>query len=96
MLVWLLKLIFNIAIWVVDIASWLVVVYFLMTLLLPKNKYTLLVGKYVDIVKAPIAAWLTKTMPKLSCGRVDLSIVAMWVCLYAGRWLLVLLRNILL
>lgn len=96
MLVGLLNIIFNILIFLINIASWIMLVYVVMTLIIPQNKYTLLVGKYVEPVLAPIRVWLSKTFPKLSVSRIDLSPLVFWLLLEVVGWLVQLLRNILL
>ena len=96
MLVGLLNIVFNVLIFLVRIATWLVLIYVVLSLILPQNKYTLLIGKYVDPVLAPIRSWLSKTFPKLGGSRVDFSPVVLWLLMEIAAWLLELLRNILL
>jgi len=96
MLVGLLNLIFNVLIFLTQVAYWVMLVYVIMTLVIPQNKYTQLVGKYVEPVFAPIRAWLAKTFPKLSQTRLDFSPVVLWVLLIVVSWLLKLLKAILL
>jgi uncharacterized protein YggT (Ycf19 family) len=96
MLVSLLNFIFGVAIFLVNIASWLLVVYVVMTLILPQNKYTLLVGKYIEPILSPIRVWLSKTFPKLNQTRLDFSPIVLWLLLEIVGWLLQLLRNLLL
>jgi uncharacterized protein YggT (Ycf19 family) len=96
MLVGLLNIIFNVAIFLVNLASWVVVVYVIMLLVIPQNKYTLLAGKYVEPVLAPIRQWLGKTFPKLGQTRLDFSPAVLWLLLEIAGWLLQLLRNALL
>ena len=96
MLVGLLNIVFSVLIFLVRVASWLVLIYVILSLVLPQNKYTLLIGKYVEPVLAPIRAWLAKTFPKLEGLRVDFSPVALWLILEVAVWLLGLLKNILL
>jgi uncharacterized protein YggT (Ycf19 family) len=96
MLTGLLNIIFNVLIFLVDIAGWALIIYVIMTMLIPQNKYTLLAGKYIEPVLAPIRAWLNKTFPKLGGMRVDLSPLVLWLLLEIVTWLLGLLRNLLL
>ncbi|MDD3213650.1 MAG: YggT family protein [Eubacteriales bacterium] len=96
MLVGLLNIIFNILIFLINIASWIMLIYVIMTLIIPQNKYTLLVGKYAEPVLAPIRVWLAKTFPKLSASRIDISPLVFWLLLEVAGWLVQLLRNILL
>lgn len=96
MLVGLLNIIFNVLIFLVRVASWLMLVYVVMSWVLPQNKYTLLIGKYVEPVLSPIRAWLSRTFPKLGSFRLDLSPLVFWLLLDVAIWLLEIVRNILL
>lgn len=96
MLVGLLNIIFNILVFLINIASWIMLVYVVMALIIPQNKYTMLVGKYVEPVLAPIRGWLTKTFPRLNASRIDISPLVFWLLLEVAGWLVQLLRNILL
>ena len=96
MLVGLLKIIFDVLIFLVSISTWVLLAYVLMSLIIPDNKYTLLVGKYVEPVLAPVRALLAKLFPKLGASRVDFSPVALWLLLTVVEWLLRLLKTILL
>ncbi len=96
MLVGLINVIFTVILTLINVASWLVVIYVFLLLLAPENKYTLLIGKYVEPVLTPIRAWLAKIFPKLGASRFDLSPLVLWLILQIADWLLRLLRNILL
>ena len=96
MLVGLLNFIFNLLILLVRIASWLLLVYLVLKLVVPQNKYTLLVGKYVEPLLTPVRGWLVKLFPKLDGFALDLTPVAAWLLLQVAAWVIVLLRNILL
>ncbi len=96
MLVGLLNVIFNILIFLVDIAGWVLIIYVIMSMLIPQNKYTLLAGKYIEPVLAPVRTWLNRTFPKLGNLRLDFSPLLLWLLLEIAAWLLGLLRNILL
>jgi uncharacterized protein YggT (Ycf19 family) len=95
-LVGILNFLFNVVLFLVNVAGWLLIVYEVMTLILPENKYTQLVGKYIEPVLSPIRAWLGKTFPKLGGLRLDFSPVVLWLLLEIAGWLLKLLQNILL
>lgn len=96
MLVGLLNIIFSVLIFLVEVASWVMLAYVLMALFLPQNKYTLMIGKYVEPMLAPIRAFLQKTFPKLAQTRFDLSPLVFWLLVEIAVWLLKLLKNILL
>jgi hypothetical protein len=96
MLVGLLNFIFNALIFLLNVAFWVMLVYVLMTLLIPTHKYTALVGKYVEPVLSPIRAFLVKRFPKLGALRVDLTPVVFWLLIKIAVWILMLLQAILL
>ena len=96
MLVGLLNLIFSVLIFLTQVAYWVMLVYVIMSLAIPQNKYTQLAGKYVEPVLSPIRAWLDKTFPKLSQTRLDFSPMVCWLLLVVVSWLLSLLKAILL
>ncbi len=96
MLVGILKFVFDVAIFLVGVATWVLVAYVLMQLLIPQNKYTLLVAKYVEPVLAPVRALLYRLFPGLQKLRVDLSPVGLWVILMVAEWVLRLVKGILL
>ena len=68
----------------------------LLSLILPENKYTLMVGKYIEPVLTPIRAWLQKTFPALANLRFDLSPLVLWLLMDVAAWLLKLLKGLLL
>lgn len=96
MLVGILKFVFDVAIFLVGLATWVLVAYVLMQLLIPQNKYTLLVAKYVEPLLAPVRALLFKLFPGLQKLRLDLSPVGLWLILLVAEWLLRLLKGLLL
>ena len=48
MLIGLLRFLFNIILALLSVLSWAVLIYVIMTLFAPQNKFTLLIGKYVE------------------------------------------------
>lgn len=96
MLVGLLNIIFNVLIFLVRVASWLVLIYVIMTLLMPQNKYTQLAAKYAEPILTPIRAWLSKTFPKLANIHLDVSPLVLWVLVEIVIWVLGILKRILL
>ncbi len=91
MLIGLLKLVFTIIDWILVVAGWGLVIYFIAKLILPQNKYVLLVGKYVEIVLAPVRKLMYRLFPKLSNSGIDLSPVVLWLLLIVVRWILSIL-----
>ncbi len=96
MLVGLLGFVFDIAIFVLSIASWVVVLYVIMMLVAPDNKYTQLLGKYVEPLLAPVRTLLKRFFPKMQDMRVDVSPIGLWLLLNIAEWLLRLLKGLLL
>ncbi len=96
MLVWLLNFIFDILRILFQIVPWVLAMYCILRLIMPQNKYVLLVGKYLEVVLAPIRRWLQKVLPQLSNTGFDFSLVALWLCSVLAGWLVQLLRNVLL
>lgn len=96
MLVWLLNAVFDILFWVLNIASWVLLIYVVMALVIPDNKYTQLIGKYVQPFLAPVRALIQRIFPKLGGGRVDFSPIGLWLIITVVEWLLRLLQRILL
>ena len=96
MLSGLLRFIFDILIFLVNIASWALLVYVIMTLVVPQNKYTLLIGKYVEPLLAPVRTLIGRFLPSLAKLHVDVSPIGLWLLLNIAEWLLRLLKGILL
>ncbi len=92
MLVGLLKLVFTLASWALLIGGWVILIYTIMTWVMPQNKYTMLVGKYLEPVLAPIRSWLRKKLPNLP---LDVSPAVLWLGTVVGRWVLNVLQFIL-
>ena len=89
----LLRLILNLAYWIIDIASWLLLLYCIMTFIIPQNKYTQLLGKYVEPMLRPIHGWLLKTFPKMFDSGLDFSPVGLWLLFKVAGWLVQLVRG---
>ena len=95
MLVWLVNVIFFIVYLVLDIALWILPIYFILKLIIPTNKYVLLAGKYVEMGLAPVRAWLKRLLPGLFGTGFDFSPVALWLAIIVAKWLLQLVQRIL-
>ena len=96
MLVGLLKFVFDVVIFLLSVCMGLLIVYVLMTLIIPQNKYTQLLGKYVEPFLAPVRALIGKLFPRLASGAFDFSPVGLWLLLLVAQWLIKLLKGILL
>ncbi|NLI20299.1 MAG: hypothetical protein GX418_01930 [Clostridiales bacterium] len=92
MLTW----IFNVLIFLVQVASWVLLAYLVLRLILPQNKYTLLAGKYVEPLLEPIRVLIRRFIPKLDTMAIDFSPIGAWLLLQVASWLLSLLKVILL
>jgi uncharacterized protein YggT (Ycf19 family) len=96
MLTGLLTFIFNAILFLLTVLSWAILVYVIMALVIPQNKYTLLVGKYVEPVLSPIRKLLFKVFPKLAQIGVDFSPLVLYLLIQLASWLVRLLYSALL
>ena len=96
MLIGLLNLVFAILGWALVLLQWALVLYVILSLVLPQNKYTQLLGKYAQLVLAPVRKQMERFFPRLGSIGMDLSPVALWLLIFIVRWLLGILRGILL
>ena len=96
MLVGLLNIVFSVLIFLVRVASWLMLIYVVLSWILPQNKYTLLIGKYVEPLLAPVRTLIGRFLPSLAKLHVDVSPIGLWLLLNIAEWLLRLLKGILL
>ncbi|NLV58127.1 MAG: hypothetical protein GXY67_05100 [Clostridiales bacterium] len=95
MLVGLLNLVFTILNWALVLLQWALVVYVILSLVLPQNKYTQLLGKYAQVLLTPVRRQMERFFPKLVSIGMDVSPIVLWLLIFVVRWLLELLRNIL-
>lgn len=96
MLIGILNFIFNVVLFLISLLSWVVLIYVIMALIIPQNKYTLLVGKYVEPILSPIRKFLFRTFPKLGEIGIDFSPLVLYFLIQIASWLIRLLRGILL
>ena len=98
MLIWLLKLVFGILDWALYLLLWIVPLYFILKMVLPGNKYILLIDKYCNGLLIIVRGWLRRFFPKLAATGTDAYIapVALWLLIRVAKWLLFLLQKILL
>jgi uncharacterized protein YggT (Ycf19 family) len=96
MLVGILNFIFNLILFLLSVISWVLLIYVFMALLIPQNKYTVMVGKYVEPVLSPIRKLLFRWFPKLAQVGIDFSPLALYLLIQIASWLIRLLRSILL
>ena len=96
MLVGLLNLVFAILDWALVLLQWALVVYVILSLVLPQNKYTQLLGKYAQALLTPVRRQMERFLPKLGSVGMDLSPIALWLLIFIVRWLLNILRGIVL
>lgn len=92
----MLTFIFNVLIFLVRAASWVLLAYLVLRLILPQNKYTLLAAKYVEPLLEPIRVLIRRFLPKLCAMAIDFSPIGAWLVLQVAGWLLTLLKAILL
>ena len=96
MLIGLLNFIFSAVLFLISVLSWVVLIYVIMALIVPQNKYTLLIGKYVEPILAPIRKFLFRIFPKLGEIGIDFSPLVFYLLIQVVSWLIRLLRSILL
>jgi len=85
---------FSLVGWILGIAEWLLIIYIVMTIFLPQNKYTLMAGKYAEVVLAPIRKTLFRLFPKLANSRIDISPITLWLLIWLAQQLVWSLRRI--
>lgn len=95
MIVSILSFLFSVVLFLLAVASWAVLIYVIMALIIPQNKYTQLVGKYVEPILAPLRKFLFRVFPKLREIGVDFSPLLFYLVIQIASWLVRLLRNIL-
>jgi len=96
MLVSILNFIFNAILFLITVASWLLLIYVIMALIIPQNKYTLLIGRYIEPVLAPLRKFLYRIFPKLQGIGIDFSPLLFYFLIQIVSWLIRLLQRILL
>lgn len=96
MLTGLLSFIFNAILFLLTVLSWAILIYVIMALVIPQNKYTLLIGKFVEPVLTPIRKLLIKLFPKLATLSVDFSPLVLYLLIQIASWLIRLLYSALL
>jgi|GEM_PF-777109 len=96
MLIGLLRFLFNIILALLSVLSWAVLIYVIMTLFAPQNKFTLLIGKYVEPILTPIRSFLFRLFPRMAQRGIDFSPLGLYVLIMIASWLVRLLYRILL
>lgn len=92
----MLNFIFRAILFLLNVASWVVLIYVLMALIVPQNKYTQFIGRYVEPILAPLRKFLYRVFPKLQGMGIDFSPLLFYFLIMVARWLVALLWNILL
>lgn len=96
MLIWLLNFVFAIVYWALTLALWVLPIFIILRLAMPKNKYLLLAAKYLEIPLAQVRTWLSRLFSRLGSISFDVAPLALWLLIIVARWLLLLLKDILL
>ncbi|MFH1511884.1 MAG: YggT family protein [Bacillota bacterium] len=96
MLIGLLNFIFSAILFLITVLSWALLVYVIMALFVPQNKYTLMIGRFVEPILSPIRKLLFRLFPKLAQIGVDFSPIVFYLLIQVVSWLVRLLRSILL
>ena len=96
MLISILNFIFGAILFLITIISWVLLIYVIMALIVPQNKYTVLVSRYVEPVLSPIRKLLFRVFPKLREIGMDFSPLVFYMLIQIVAWLISRLRLVLL
>ncbi len=91
----LISAIVGIATWILQALSLVILVYCVMTLVVPQNELVRKAGAYIEPMLAPFRSLLHRIFPKLRGFAFDLSPLVMWLVIDIAIWLLRLLSRIL-
>lgn len=95
MITGILSFIFTVVLFLITVASWLLLIYVIMALVIPQHRYTQLMGKYIQPILSPLRIFLYRLFPKLRDTGVDFSPLLLYLLIQVLSWLVRLLRNIL-
>lgn len=90
----ILRFILNIASWVIMIAGWALLVYMILRLVMPSNKITATLGKFIEPMLEPVRALIRKFIPGLANARFDFSPIGLWIIFEIASWLIGLIAKI--
>ena len=96
MIVGILSFIFDAILFLINLAWWLLLIYVIMALVVPQNKYTLLIGRYIEPLLAPLRRFLARVFPRLRETGIDFSPLLLYILIWILSMLVKLLRGILL
>jgi uncharacterized protein YggT (Ycf19 family) len=94
-LIGIIDFILGVIQFLIVVASWVLLAYVIMALIIPQNKYTLMIGRYVEPILSPIRKFLFRTFPKLGQIGIDFSPLIFYVAIQIVLWLVRLLRTLL-
>ena len=94
MLVSIVTILFKIILFLLSLLSWVILIYVIMALVIPQNKYTLLIGRYVEPLLAPIRSFLFRIFPKLRQMGIDFSPLGLYLLIQIAAWFVRLLYQI--
>lgn len=95
MLIGLLRVLFSIIFWVLNLAGTVLFVYVLLTFILPNHRITMLLGRYIEPLLTPIRTFIQRKLPGLANLGLDFSPIGLWLLLKAASWVVRLLQLIL-
>ena len=96
MLIWLLNTIFSIMNTLLTVLLWALPVYFVLRMVIPGNKYLLLMAKYINMALVPVRKIVSNFAPRILSLSIDYSPMLLWVAVFVLRILLKFLRVVLL
>lgn len=90
----MISFLISIAISVLRLASFILLIYCVMSIFMPQNKFFRMAAEYVDPILAPFRGLIYRVFPKIRNFGMDFSPLLVWVVIDVLIWLLQLLRRI--
>ncbi|MEF9878163.1 MAG: YggT family protein [Clostridia bacterium] len=82
----------GIIVWVLQILNFVVLVYCVLTFVIPQNDLVRKLGGYVEPILNPFRNLLYRFFPKLRNLPMDFSPLVLWLAIQIGVWILNILR----
>ncbi len=90
----MISLILGVAVWILQILSFVILIYCVMTLVAPRNALVQKAGGYIEPVLAPFRGLMYRVFPKLRGYALDFSPILAWLVIDLLIWALNLIRGI--
>lgn len=85
----------GLLLFVLRILSWALLIYCVMSFVMPQSDLYRKLARYVEPLLDPIRRWLFRLFPSLSRMAVDVSPLGLWLVIEVAASLLTALRNLL-